>query len=36
MGNAPEGLKPVGDWIAPTVKNDGVAAAIAKFVLEDS
>jgi hypothetical protein len=36
MGNAPEGLKPVGDWVAPTVKDDGVAAAIAKFVLQDS
>jgi hypothetical protein len=36
MGNAPESLKPLGDWLAPTVENDGAAAAIAKFVLEDS
>ncbi len=36
MGNAPEGLKPFGNWIAPTVENNGAAAAIAKFVLQDS
>lgn len=33
MGNAPEGVKAIADWIAPTVDEDGVAAAIAKFVL---
>jgi hydroxymethylpyrimidine pyrophosphatase-like HAD family hydrolase len=33
MGNAPEGLKPLGDWVAPTVENDGAAVAIEKFVL---
>jgi Cof subfamily protein (haloacid dehalogenase superfamily) len=33
MGNGAEGLKPLGDWVAPSVEDDGVAAAIAKFVL---
>jgi Cof subfamily protein (haloacid dehalogenase superfamily) len=33
MGNAPDGLKEKADWIAPSVDMDGVAAAIAKFVL---
>jgi hypothetical protein len=26
-------LKPLGDWVAPTVENDGAAVAIEKFVL---
>ncbi|OIP76354.1 MAG: hydrolase [Oscillatoriales cyanobacterium CG2_30_44_21] len=33
MGNGAEGLKPLGDWVAPSVDQDGVAAAIEKFVL---
>jgi Cof subfamily protein (haloacid dehalogenase superfamily) len=33
MGNGAEGMKPLADWIAPRVEEDGVAAAIAKFVL---
>ncbi|PZU97889.1 MAG: Cof-type HAD-IIB family hydrolase [Pseudanabaena sp.] len=33
MGNGAEGMKPLGDWIAPSVDQDGVAAAIEKFVL---
>ena len=33
MGNAPEGLKAYGDWIAPSVEEDGAAVAIEKFVL---
>lgn len=33
MGNGAEGLKPLGDWVAPSVEDDGVAVAIEKFVL---
>jgi hypothetical protein len=33
MGNGAEGLKPLGDWVAPSVEEDGVAVAIEKFVL---
>jgi Cof subfamily protein (haloacid dehalogenase superfamily) len=33
MGNAPEGLQEVADWVAPDVDEDGVAAAIAEFIL---
>lgn len=33
MGNAPQGLKDMADWVAPDVEDDGAAAAIAKFVL---
>jgi hypothetical protein len=33
MGNGAEGMKPLGDWIAPSVDQNGVAAAIQKFVL---
>lgn len=33
MGNGAEGMKPLGDWVAPSVEQDGVAAAIEKFVL---
>jgi Cof subfamily protein (haloacid dehalogenase superfamily) len=32
MGNAPAGVKVQADWIAPTVDEDGVAAAIAHFI----
>ncbi len=34
MGNAPDALKELATWIAPTVDDDGVAAAIEKFVLK--
>jgi len=33
MGDAPEGVKAVANWVAPTVEEDGAAVAIAKFVL---
>ncbi|WAL62850.1 Cof-type HAD-IIB family hydrolase [Thermocoleostomius sinensis A174] len=33
MGGAPAGVKAVADWVAPDVEADGVAAAIAEFVL---
>ena len=33
MGNAPDSLKQLADWIAPPVEEDGVAAAIEKFLL---
>jgi len=33
MGNAPDGVKAVADWIAPDVELDGVAAAIEEFLL---
>ena len=33
MGNAPDSLKDLADWVAPSVENDGVAVAIEKFIL---
>lgn len=33
MGDAPEGVKAIADWVAPDVEADGVAAAITEFVL---
>lgn len=33
MGHAPESLKQIADWVAPPVEEDGVAAAIEKFIL---
>jgi len=33
MGHAPNELKEMADWIAPSLEEDGVAAAIEKFVL---
>jgi Cof subfamily protein (haloacid dehalogenase superfamily) len=33
MGNAPDGVKAVADWVAPEVRLDGVAAAIEEFLL---
>lgn len=33
MGHAPDSLKEVADWVAPSVDEDGVAAAIEKFIL---
>jgi Cof subfamily protein (haloacid dehalogenase superfamily) len=35
MGNAPDGVKAVANWVAPDVEEDGVAAAIEQFVLID-
>jgi Cof subfamily protein (haloacid dehalogenase superfamily) len=32
MGNAPDGVKAEANWVAPTVDQDGVAAAIAQFI----
>lgn len=34
MGHAPASLKELADWVAPTVEEDGVAAAIEKFILQ--
>ena len=34
MGHAPESLKEIANWIAPTVNDDGVAVAIEKFILQ--
>jgi hypothetical protein len=34
MGNAPEGVKAIADWVAPDVERDGVAAAIEEFLLD--
>lgn len=34
MGHAPDSLKELANWIAPTVDDDGVAAAIEKFILK--
>ncbi len=33
MGNAPDSLKQLANWIAPTVEEDGVATVIEKFIL---
>jgi Cof subfamily protein (haloacid dehalogenase superfamily) len=33
MGNAPDALKQLADWVAPPVEKDGVAIAIEKFIL---
>ncbi|MCB0192975.1 MAG: Cof-type HAD-IIB family hydrolase [Anaerolineae bacterium] len=33
MGHAPDVLKELADWIAPSVNDDGVAVAIEKFIL---
>ncbi len=33
MGNAPAGVQAIADWVAPDVEVDGVAAAIAQFLL---
>ncbi|MGC8713558.1 MAG: HAD-IIB family hydrolase, partial [Leptodesmis sp.] len=33
MGNAPDGVKAMADWVAPTVEEDGVVAAIEQFLL---
>lgn len=33
MGNAPEDLKAIADYVAPSVEEDGVADAIERFVL---
>ena len=34
MGNAPAEVKAVASWVAPNVEQDGVAAAIEKFILQ--
>jgi len=33
MGNAPQALQDLANWVAPDVDHDGAAVAIAKFVL---
>jgi Cof subfamily protein (haloacid dehalogenase superfamily) len=33
MGHAPPSLKQIANWVAPSVEEDGVAAAIEKFIL---
>jgi hydroxymethylpyrimidine pyrophosphatase-like HAD family hydrolase len=33
MGHAPDSLKEIADWTAPSVDDDGVAVAIEKFIL---
>ena len=33
MGDAPEGVKTLANWVAPTVEEDGAVAAIEKFLL---
>jgi len=33
MGNAPDEVQAIADWIAPDVEQDGVVAAIEKFLL---
>ncbi|OKH29054.1 hydrolase [Chroogloeocystis siderophila 5.2 s.c.1] len=35
MGNAPSAVKDIAQWVAPTVEEDGVAAAIEEFILRD-
>ncbi|MEA5616392.1 Cof-type HAD-IIB family hydrolase [Cronbergia sp. UHCC 0137] len=33
MGNAPDRVRAIADWVAPTVEENGVAVAIEKFLL---
>jgi Cof subfamily protein (haloacid dehalogenase superfamily) len=33
MGNAPDDVKSIADWVAPHIEADGVAAAVEKFIL---
>jgi hydroxymethylpyrimidine pyrophosphatase-like HAD family hydrolase len=33
MGNAPEAVKALANWVAPDVEDDGAAAAIERFLL---
>jgi hypothetical protein len=33
MGNAPEPVKAIAQWVAPDVEVDGAATAIERFVL---
>ena len=33
MGNAPDDVKSIADWVAPHIEADGVAVAIEKFIL---
>ena len=33
MGNAPDGVQAIAQWVAPNVEQDGVAIAIEKFLL---
>jgi hypothetical protein len=36
MGNAPADVKAVAPWVAPSVEQDGAAAAIEEFVLTNA
>ena len=36
MGNAPAEVKAIAQWVAPSVEQDGAAAAIEKFVLQNA
>jgi hydroxymethylpyrimidine pyrophosphatase-like HAD family hydrolase len=33
MGNAPEAIQAIAQWVAPSVEADGAAVAIEKFLL---
>jgi len=34
MGDAPDGVKAIADWVAPSVEADGVVSAIEQFILK--
>ena len=36
MGNAPDAVKAAANWVAPDVETQGVAAAVAQFILSDA
>ncbi|MGD1902685.1 MAG: Cof-type HAD-IIB family hydrolase [Geitlerinemataceae cyanobacterium] len=36
MGDAPEGVSSRANWVAPSVEEDGVVAAIERFILNDA
>lgn len=36
MGNAPEHVQAVADWVAPSLEDDGVAVALERFVLQEA
>jgi Cof subfamily protein (haloacid dehalogenase superfamily) len=35
MGNAPDGVKAIADWVAPDVESDGAAIAVEKILLSE-
>ena len=36
MGNAPEDVKAIAQWVAPSIEQDGAAAAIEELLLRNA